>query len=206
MVTFDFGKGVGTWTLRVSAQVGGVWTDWSNPVTFTMADREAELLHNPVPQIASQIAPGQAAHITWNAAAHAQSYEVYWVGQGSQRSLTTTGLFADIPAESLSEGTWTVYIVSHAAGYLNDGYSERVSFTVTTNPEPVQMLRLPADLTTIGPEAFVGVGADAVYIPQGVTSIAADAFDDGITIYGVSGSYAQTYAQTNGFPFVEADE
>ena len=68
------------------------------------------------------------------------------------------------------------------------------------------MLRLPADLTTIGPEAFVGVGADAVYIPQGVTSIAADAFDDGITIYGVSGSYAQTYAQTNGLPFVEADE
>ncbi|MBQ9288942.1 MAG: hypothetical protein IJ210_02405 [Clostridia bacterium] len=204
VVTFGFG--VGTWTLRVSAQVGGVWTDWSNPVTFTMADREAELLHNPVPQIASQIAPGQTAHITWNAAAHAQSYEVYWVGQGSQGSLITTGLFADIPAESLSEGTWTVYIVSHAAGYLNDGYSERVSFTVTTNPEPVQMLRLPADLTTIGPEAFVGVGADAVYIPQGVTSIAADAFDDGITIYGVSGSYAQTYAQTNGLPFVEADE
>ena len=206
VVTFDFGGGVGTWTLRVSAQVGGVWTDWSNPVTFTMADREAELLHNPVPQIASQIAPGQAAHITWNAAAHAQSYEVYWFGQGGQRSLTTTQLAADIPAESLSEGTWTVYIVSHAAGYLNDGYSERVSFTVTTNPEPVQMLRLPADLTTIGPEAFVGVGADAVYIPQGVTSIAADAFDDGITIYGVSGSYAQTYAQTNGLPFVEADE
>ena len=131
---------------------------------------------------------------------------MYWVGQGGQRSLTTTGLFVDIPAQSLNEGTWTVYIVSHAAGYLNDGYSERVSFTVTTNPEPVQMLRLPADLTTIGPEAFVGVGADAVYIPQGVTSIAADAFDDGITIYGVSGSYAQTYAQTNGLPFVEADE
>lgn len=206
VVTFDFGEGVGTRTLRVSAQVGGVWTDWSNPVTFTMADREAELLHNPVPQIASQIVPGQAAHITWNAAAHAQSYEVYWVGQGGQGSLTTTDLFADIPAESLSEGTWTVYIVSRATGYLNDGYSERVSFTVTTNPEPVQMLRLPADLTTIGPEAFVGVGADAVYIPQGVTSIAADAFDDGITIYGVSGSYAQTYAQTNGLPFVEADE
>ncbi|MBQ9288941.1 MAG: hypothetical protein IJ210_02400 [Clostridia bacterium] len=206
VVTYDFEQESGTRTVRVSARVNGVWTDWSNPVTFTIADRQPDLLHNPVPQTESEIESGQAAHVTWNAAAHAQSYEVCWYGQGGQGSLTTTELYADIPMQNLSAGTWYVYIVSHAAGYRNDGYSERVSLTVTGTPEPVSVLHLPSDLTTIGPEAFVGVGADAVYIPQGVTSIAANAFDAGITIYGMHGSYAQIYAQTYGFAFIEADE
>ncbi len=85
---------------------------------------------------------------------------------------------------------------------------------------------LPAALTTIDAEAFAGgafsyvklsdkttsIGARAfadcpnlryVYIPEATTGIAGDAFSgvDGLTILGRSGSYAEFFAQKNGYAF-----
>ena len=85
---------------------------------------------------------------------------------------------------------------------------------------------LPAALTTIDAEAFTGgafsyvklsdkttsIGARAfadcpnlryVYIPEATTGIAGDAFSgvDGLTILGKSGSYAEFFAQKNGYAF-----
>ena len=44
-----------------------------------------------------------------------------------------------------------------------------------------------------------------IYIPKSVTEIASDAFDGvtGLTIHGVAGSYAETYASEKGFAFIE---
>nr|MCR4883174.1 leucine-rich repeat domain-containing protein [Clostridiales bacterium] len=199
----NFGSDSGTQTIRASARVNGVWTDWSNPVTFTIAQREPDLLRNPVPQVAAEIEGGRPAHITWSAADHAQYYEVNWAGPIGWYKWTTMELYADLPAANLSEGVWNVWIVSLAQGYENDGYSERVQFTVTEGTAPVDSrLRLPDGLTTIESEAFVGIAVESVYIPESVISIAADAFDDDITIYGVEGSYAETYAESRNLPFV----
>ena len=58
-------------------------------------------------------------------------------------------------------------------------------------------IKLPDTLTEIKSEAFAGDSFDSVYIPASVTVIASDAFSgmSGLTIYGVSGSEAETFAQ-----------
>lgn len=65
------------------------------------------------------------------------------------------------------------------------------------------VLVLPAALTEIGPEAFAGVAADAVVVPEGVTAIAETAFADcgELLIYGYAGSEAQRFAGRHGFAF-----
>ena len=63
------------------------------------------------------------------------------------------------------------------------------------------LLVLPSVLTEIDREAFQGVAADAVVVPESVVSIGADAFDD-VVIYGYSGSYAQTYAKAHNLTFI----
>lgn len=69
-------------------------------------------------------------------------------------------------------------------------------------------IELPDTLVSIGREAFANCSTLAmVYIPDSVTSIDVTAFDSvaaGFTIYGESGSYAETYAKENGIPFSTA--
>ena len=63
---------------------------------------------------------------------------------------------------------------------------------------------LPQSLTTICENAFRGNTALAkIWIDENVTTIGADAFTDcaALTIHGVEGSYAQTYAESNSIPF-----
>ena len=89
-------------------------------------------------------------------------------------------------------------------------------------------LVLPALLTGIEAEAFAGIGAQCVYIPESaqyigdhafagcgqlreihipaaVTSIADNALEscEGVTVYGASGTEAQRFASDNGFGFVD---
>lgn len=78
---------------------------------------------------------------------------------------------------------------------------------------------IPQSVTSIRGSAFVACRSlKTIVIPASVTSIAANAFDgagtgedeedgeDTITIKGYAGSYAETYAKKNGFPFEEIDE
>ena len=53
--------------------------------------------------------------------------------------------------------------------------------------------------TVIGDRAFAGSGLKAVYIPASVHSIATDAFPNGTVIYTPAGSYAEGWANDNGF-------
>ena len=99
--------------------------------------------------------------------------------------------------------------------------------------ESIEMdsLVLPTSLKTVGEEAFMGGNFTYVKMPEGATridsrafaycmnmrfieiptsttSIATDAFDgvNGLTIIGKTGSYAQTYAETNGLIFSSSGE
>ena len=67
-------------------------------------------------------------------------------------------------------------------------------------------ITIPVDVREIGSQAFLDcTGLVYIRIPNGVTSIGWKAFDkcDKLTIYGYSGSYVQTYANSNNIPFVE---
>ena len=64
---------------------------------------------------------------------------------------------------------------------------------------------IPYGVTEIGSSAFANcTGLTSITIPRTVTSIETNAFNykDRLTIYGVSGTYAETFANNNGFKFV----
>ena len=63
---------------------------------------------------------------------------------------------------------------------------------------------IPNSVTHIGANAFTGCDSlKSIYIPAGVVSIDGDAFEGvpGVTIAGVAGSFAETYAAENSIPF-----
>ncbi|MBR4502233.1 MAG: InlB B-repeat-containing protein [Clostridia bacterium] len=71
-------------------------------------------------------------------------------------------------------------------------------------PEPNGILKLPDMLTGIEDQAFSGVAAEAVIIPDTVNSISGDPFEgSGVRyIYGSPGSEAQAFAASYGYTFV----
>ena len=69
---------------------------------------------------------------------------------------------------------------------------------------PVMYVKCPETLKKIGARAFTGcTSLREIYIPENTTSIAADAFEgcEDLVILGVSGSYAEFYAQKHGYKF-----
>lgn len=66
-------------------------------------------------------------------------------------------------------------------------------------------VKLPEGIASIGSRAFADCpNLHRIYIPESCTSIAADVFTPGsdLTIYGQDGSYAEFYAGKHGFDFV----
>ena len=64
---------------------------------------------------------------------------------------------------------------------------------------------IPDSVTEIGSGTFWGcTGLTSVTIPMNVTEISKSAFHDckALTIHAPAGSYAQQYAEANGYPFV----
>ena len=66
---------------------------------------------------------------------------------------------------------------------------------------------LPDSLKTIGDRAFANSSINMIVIPESVNSISASAFSGSpnVIIYGISGSNAQRYANENEIPFVATD-
>lgn len=65
-------------------------------------------------------------------------------------------------------------------------------------------IRISEKVTSINDSAFANcAGLLCVYIPEHCSTIASDAFagDSGLIIYGMKGSYAETYANAKGFTF-----
>ncbi len=70
--------------------------------------------------------------------------------------------------------------------------------------ESLTKITVPATVTSIGEGAFTGcTSLAAALIPSSVKTIAEDAFEDcdNLTIFGESGSFAQTYAKSFNIPF-----
>ena len=70
-------------------------------------------------------------------------------------------------------------------------------------------IRLPESITSIGSYAFANCPhLSQIYIPEGCENIAATAFSGvtELTIYGADGSYAEWFASKRGFKFVSVNE
>jgi hypothetical protein len=65
----------------------------------------------------------------------------------------------------------------------------------------ISTLSIPSGVTTIEGNAFSGSGITSITIPATVTSIGSQGSWAPGVIYGVAGSYAQTYAMNNSIPF-----
>ena len=76
------------------------------------------------------------------------------------------------------------------------------------NDGSIENIVLPYYVKSIGTNAFANdPKLSAITIPRSTTTIATTAFSykDRLTIYGVAGTYAETFANTNGFKFVNQE-
>ena len=86
-----------------------------------------------------------------------------------------------------------------------DGSVSSIGYSAFEDCAGLTSINIPSSITSIGDSAFCDCsGLTSINIPENVTSIGEDAFYscDNLTIYGVKGSYAETYADENGIPFV----
>lgn len=100
----------------------------------------------------------------------------------------------------------TGYITAVGSGtaIITAASGNGVSATCIVIVSNFNILALPDALTTIESEAFTGLpSVDAIRIPAGVTTIAADAFDPGITLLVPAGSQWVQWAEDNGYVPVE---
>ncbi|MBQ7960649.1 MAG: leucine-rich repeat domain-containing protein [Clostridia bacterium] len=90
-------------------------------------------------------------------------------------------------------------------GMMED-YAAKATIPWYESRTDITEITIADGITHIGKRSFYGcINAQKVTIPETVTSIGDEAFAncDEITIYGVLGSYAETYAKANGIPFAE---
>ncbi len=97
------------------------------------------------------------------------------------------------------------YIGSTAEAYAANTMNP-CNFIALDTPAPDFIL--PADMTTIGAEAFQGIAAKAVLIPATVTAIEGNPFAGSRVryIYGTAGTAAETFANANGYTFVPVND
>lgn len=136
------------------------------------------------------------------------------VFQGS--SLTSIGGFAfygntalkslSIPKNIKAIGSSAFYNCSslQTVTFGGNGLTMVSSYTFANCPSLTEIV-IPGTVTKIDEYAFSNDTAlKNIYIPKNVNTIFSNSFKNcsELTIYGVSNSYAQTFAEENGFPFV----
>ena len=92
-------------------------------------------------------------------------------------------------------------VISFAPGDTYDLFEDITLYAVWEQKFD-HVLSLPRMLTAIEDEAFIGTDADAIFVPDSVTRIAENAFDNGVAIYGGSGTAAEIFANQNGLTFI----
>ena len=173
-ISFPYPMG-GQMKVRVMAQVNGQWTAWSNELIFQMNPRANDPLFNPIPQVTVGAA-GQPVRVSWEPAAHAESYKVSWSGNGSSSSLETTDLYAEIPTTGLQPGTYTVSVISQARWHENIGSVHVATFTVEEHV-PQAVLNVSTDKQSYDYGDRIEMTA-AITNPDGTTEGLAEQYPD----------------------------
>ncbi|MBR2715934.1 MAG: leucine-rich repeat protein [Ruminococcus sp.] len=122
-------------------------------------------------------------------------------------SITVPGVIKSIPRRCFTQISGLKKIV------LNNGVEE-ICDRAFENCKQLTEITLPLSVSTIGNNAFYNCGAKSVTLGKNIQSIGDHALGyieidsevspiDGFTIYGYSGTAAETYANANGFNFVD---
>ena len=133
-------------------------------------------------------------------------------------SVTTIGEYAfqdcdALAAAVISDSVTSIgaYIFAHCDSLkdvkLGTGISKIPAYAFNLCPE-LQKIVLPYRVSTIDANAFTNcTKLTEIIIPRGTASISASAFSypDRLTIYGISGTYAETYANQIGAVFVNRE-
>lgn len=115
------------------------------------------------------------------------------------KTLTNAGSFAQYGPFSGCNQLKTVHFEQGAT---------QIAASLFASCTGLEEIVIPGTVTAVGSYAFSGTSMTGVYIPRTVTSIGAEAFGylngtkaEGFTIYGFTGTQAETYATQNGFAF-----
>ena len=108
----------------------------------------------------------------------------------------------------------TEELVAYPAAKADEVYSvaygiKTIGDNAFSGADKLKKIYVYKNVSSIGDNAFSGADAlEAVYIASTVLDISSSAFDEGTSavIYGVNGSYAQTYADANGIAFSALNE
>ncbi len=122
-------------------------------------------------------------------------------------SITVPGVIKSIPYKYFTEISGLKKII------LNDGV-EQIGTKAFENCEQLTEINLPDSIQTIGKYAFFNCGAKSITLGKNIHTIGDHALGyhatdtgiapiEGFTIYGYSGTAAETYANANGFNFVD---
>ena len=114
--------------------------------------------------------------------------------------------FHDIMRDTIRDGKRGFlkqsYYVSHrkiasgmSSGFHED-YDGALRYYLDGVPHPIDMI-LPSSITDIEDEAFWNISAKYILLPDTVQSIGWRAFSPRTTLYGKTGSYAETWAEEN---------
>ncbi|MBQ4105157.1 MAG: leucine-rich repeat protein [Clostridia bacterium] len=134
-------------------------------------------------------------------------FSTYRMIMRNVNSITVPGGIKSIPYKYFSEGSGLKKIV------LNVGVEE-IGDEAFENCTQLSEINLADSICTIGEKAFYNCGAKSITLGKNIRSIGDHALGyeetesgiapiDGFTIYGYSGTAAETYANANGFTFVD---
>lgn len=172
---------------------------------ITMSNERQEAL-KPVSDLridgSTPLSAGSTASVTFSAAENAVSYRLQVIGvtADNQRCLllSTNGDYETINGASFyvpfSAASVTCQVEAFADGYTSSKANTSGDVAGTTSG-----YRLPASLQTIETEAFSGVGAKVIVVPEGCKTIGANAFA-GSTVSEVFLPGSVSSVASNAFP------
>ncbi|MBQ6341948.1 MAG: hypothetical protein IJI41_02365 [Anaerolineaceae bacterium] len=143
----------GAYTLEFSVMINGVWSNYSDPVSFTAVSYGA--LETPIVSYPTQINAGEELPVTITVGENVTSYSIDIYDQNGLYITSTsvtpygeTSVLKNIPMTGYEEGTYRLSVSAHADGFLSarlDGHTFEITGTLTPAPE-VPPGTLPGDM------------------------------------------------------------
>ena len=136
-----------------------------------------------------------------------EEFDTYAMEPADVNSVTVPGVIKSIPENYFAVLTGLTKIT------LENGVEE-IGNNAFENCEQLTEVNLPDSIRTIGEKAFYNCGAKSVTLGKNIETMgdyalgyeetdAGVAAIEGFTIYGYSGTAAESYAEANGFNFVD---
>ena len=109
---------------------------------------------------------------------------------------------ASLQTITVADGN-TAYTSENSVGYNK----AKTNLIIYPQGKADTFFLVPETITDIGANCYGNANIEYVYIPETTETISSSAFSacDGLTIYGHSGSRAETFAGDNGYTFIAID-